>query len=63
LEKIGSSPVNIWEKLIMKENRFFSTSTEFLFGHFINARQFPELDQWRRYTISRYSWMTETSVE
>lgn len=56
LNHLGSSPVDIWRKLVGRE-RFISISTEELFNAFDESK-FPSLSDWKAYIHNRYSWLS-----
>jgi hypothetical protein len=58
LKHLGSSPTEIWAKLVKEEDRFRSVSTEELFGR-LSIEQLPELKEWLDYIQERYRWIKE----
>lgn len=57
LQSLGSSPIEIWEKLIKQSNRFYGINTETFFGQF-PVSEFEELSSWWEYITKRYLWLT-----
>jgi len=58
LKEIDGTAIGVWKKLVMKENRFKSVSTESLFGN-LTAEKLPEMENWLEYIQERYSWVKE----
>jgi hypothetical protein len=58
LRHIGESATSVWSALVKKSDRFQSVSTEELFGTY-DTSKFPELNEWKDYITSRYSWLVE----
>ncbi|PKO04994.1 MAG: hypothetical protein CVU41_14645 [Chloroflexi bacterium HGW-Chloroflexi-3] len=58
LKHLGSSPTEIWGKLVKDETRFKSVYTEDLFGK-LAKEQLPELTEWLAYVLARYDWIKE----
>jgi Restriction Endonuclease associating with ARP len=56
LRGLGSSPTRVWQKLVIKPDRFAGVYSENLFGNF-NVGDFPELEEWWRYITMRYDWV------
>jgi hypothetical protein len=56
LQHLGESATGVWKKLVKEEGRFFSVSTENLFGNLFES-QTPEIDSWKEYISSRYRWI------
>jgi hypothetical protein len=56
LKSLGNSATEVWGKLVKDPRRFTSISTETLFGKF-DSNPFPELANWREYTLARYPWV------
>ena len=59
LQHLGSSPTQIWGKLVKEQDRFKSVSTEELFGSLSNM-QSSELKDWSNYIQDRYPWLKDT---
>ena len=58
LRGLGDSATDVWKKLVRSKDRFFSVSTEQLFGRF-DVSRFPELEPWWEYVSQRYPWVAE----
>jgi hypothetical protein len=58
LQNLGSSPTEVWQKLVKFPGRFVSVHTEDLFGKF-DVGVFPELREWWNYLTMRYAWVLE----
>jgi len=56
LRRLGSSPTEVWQKLVIQPDRFTSVHTEDMYGKF-NVSGFPALEEWWRYIIRRYHWV------
>ena len=54
---LGDSPTSVWKKLIRKQDRFASVSTEALFGD-LPTEKYPEIKAWAEYIHKRYNWVT-----
>ncbi len=55
---LGSSPTEVWAKLVREQGCFRSVSSEELFGRF-PVGEFPEMREWWAYLTARYGWVTE----
>jgi hypothetical protein len=58
LHTLGSSPTEVWKKLVIQPDRFQSVYTEELFGKF-DVDQFSLLGGWWDYISSRYWWLLD----
>jgi len=58
LNHLGSSPTQIWAKLVKEQDRFKSVYTEDLFGR-LSEEQLAELTSWLEYIHARYRWIQE----
>jgi hypothetical protein len=58
LKKIDGTATGVWKKLVKKEGRFKSVSTESLFDN-PTAEKLPEMENWLEYIQERYSWVKE----
>ncbi|OJX38844.1 MAG: hypothetical protein BGO78_11515 [Chloroflexi bacterium 44-23] len=58
LRKFGISPTQIWQNLVQPYDRFTSTFTENLFGHF-DISSYPEMLDWWLYITRRYPWVVK----
>ncbi len=56
LKHLGSSPTEIWSKLVREEDRFRSVYTEDLFGR-LSVEQPPAMAEWLEYIHARYGWV------
>jgi hypothetical protein len=59
LRHLGSSPTQIWHKLVREDDRFKSAYTEDLFDG-LTEEQLPEMKDWLEYIQARYRWINET---
>jgi hypothetical protein len=57
LQTIAQSTTEVWTKIVKKSNRFISVSSEKLFGDF-DTSDYPSLKEWRKYSTSRFTWLT-----
>jgi len=56
LRRQGNSPIEVWQKLVIKPDRFTGVHTEELFGKF-HIIDFPDLKGWWQYITTRYPWV------
>ena len=54
LINLGETATSVWGKLVKPGGRFFSVSTEQLFGN-VSAERFPEIKTWLDYIRARYA--------
>jgi len=62
LEGLGESATDVWTKPVRPEGRFFSVSTERLFGD-LTTEQIPEMQTWIDYIGKRYAWIHADSMD
>jgi len=58
LRELGTSPTEVWPKLLANPDRFASASTEKLFSRLIDTDAAPIRDWWR-YISARYPWVNQ----
>ena len=58
LQVLGTSPIDVWNKLAKDPDRFLGVHSEAMFGNF-NTTAHPELKEWYGYISSRYHWVNE----
>ena len=56
LKNLGETATSVWSKLVQREGRFISVSTEHLFGN-LSAEEIPEMQAWIEYIAQRYDWL------
>jgi hypothetical protein len=56
LKILGKSVIDVWKKLIKDSDRFYSATTEKLFGLY-DISEHHQLASWWEYITSRYSWI------
>ncbi len=55
---MSDTATSVWKKLVKLEGRFFSVSSEQLFGG-LSADALPEMKAWVEYIHARYPWVGE----
>lgn len=61
LSKLGETVIDVWKRLVQKEDRFISVNTERLFCNLF-TNKLPEMQAWSDYIGKRYSWIQEGSA-
>ncbi len=61
LIELDESVIDVWKRLVLKESRFMSVSTEQLFRNLF-ANPVPEIQVWCDYIGKRYTWIKADSV-
>jgi hypothetical protein len=57
---LGKTAIDVWKRLVKKDNRFISVSTEQFFKILFN-NHLPEIQSWNDYIGKRYPWVQEVN--
>lgn len=58
LRPLGENVMEVWNRLLLHQDRFASISTEEMFTG-LDVERFPELVEWWKYITARYPWLRE----
>lgn len=62
LSKLGETAIDLWKRLVLKEDKFISVSTERLFSNLF-SNHLLEMQAWSDYITKRYAWLQAGLVD